>query len=95
MLPLEDGCFWMLTLGAKSATCATSKTPRSVSLLSVKAVMEIGVSCRDSSRRWAVTTISSRPPSWARAGTATPDVAAIARAMADIWNWEMEDLLRM
>jgi hypothetical protein len=29
------------------------------------------------------------------AGTATPDVAAIAKAMADIWNWEMEDLLRM
>ena len=43
--------------------------------------MAIGVVCRSVSRRWAVTTISSRPPpSWAAAGSA----AAIARLIARI-----------
>ena len=85
MFEFEDGCFWIVTLGAKSPTCETSNTPRSLSLSVVNAVIAIGVSCRDCSRRCAVTMTSSRAlarASWAEAGRAMPPVAAMARASA-------------
>jgi hypothetical protein len=87
MFAFDDGCFWITTFGAKSAIFETPKTPRLDSLSAVNAVIAIGVSCSDSSRRWAVTTISSSPAarceSWAAAGVAVPAVAAMATASAE------------
>jgi hypothetical protein len=87
MFELDDGCFWMVTLGEKSAICDALVMPMSVILSAVNAVIAIGVSCSDSSRRWAVTTISSSPPargdSWAVTGTDAPAAAVIAMASAE------------
>ena len=88
MFEFDEGCFWIVTFGAKSATCDTSNTPRSLILPAVKAVIAIGVSCSDSSRRCAVTTTSSSPAargasSCAVTGMAKPLAAETASARAE------------
>src|SRR5690625_6328560 len=79
-LAVLEGIGAILTLGAMAARSPMLRMPRCSSSLLPKAVMAMGVSCRDWARFWAVTTTSSTMPlDWARAGVA----ARMARGSRD------------
>src|SRR5690625_1224644 len=80
--PVElDGERVILTLGTEVPRSSMLLTPFCSRVSASKAAMEMGVSCRDCSLFWAVTTTSSRP--WAGTWLASMvEAAATAAAMA-------------
>src|SRR5690606_25738597 len=58
-MPAAPGFASVITFGAEALRSRVLVTPRVSSSLAVMAVVESGISCSFSSRRWAVTTISS------------------------------------